>query len=258
VSYILDALKKSEKERRRGSVPDPLTMQDIVLRTGRKKVLWPYLIVAALVFNAVVFLFWSDFLTAKKPMMAKALSGGKVSSVENAAPPAPSEREVGERVTQEAGRGGAERDSTGVLLRDKKNVAPERSAGVQADGQRKAADSRKPVREAAKDHRSSGAASVEQATATAPAESKTVDVPPPVANRLYSLNELPSPLRQGLPDFSLSVFLYSDDAASRLVRINGQMMKEGQYLSPGIKLEEIVPGGVIFSYQRYRFLIAPR
>ena len=81
------------------------------------------------------------------------------------------------------------------------------------------------------------------------------EIPPPDKTKLYSLNELPSSVRQKLPDFSLSVFLYADEPASRMVRVNGSMMKEGQYLTTGLKLEEIIPDGVIFSYLDYRFRI---
>jgi hypothetical protein len=31
------------------------------------------------------------------------------------------------------------------------------------------------------------------------------------------------------------------------------MMKEGESLAPGLKLEKITPDGVIFSYKGYRF-----
>jgi len=42
---------------------------------------------------------------------------------------------------------------------------------------------------------------------------------------------------------------------SRTVRVNGTTMKEGHYLTDGLKLEEIIPDGVIFSYLDYRFRI---
>jgi hypothetical protein len=206
----------------------------------------------------VVFLFRPDFLPSKKSVaMPKAISGGRESSVETLPLYSP-EKKAGERVTQETIRGGAASDSAPIISRNKKNVAVERPAGVKVDAQRKTVDPRKPLRETARDHPIRGAASAEQAIAPTPAETKTVDIGPPIANRLYNVSELPLQVRQNLPDFSVSVFIYSDEPASRLVRINGQMMREGQNLTSGVKLEEIVPSGVIFSCQRYRFLIAPK
>jgi hypothetical protein len=81
------------------------------------------------------------------------------------------------------------------------------------------------------------------------------ELPPPDKNRLYSLQELPGAIRQKLPDFSFSVFLYTEEPASRTVRVNGAMMKEGQYVTDGLKLDEILPDGVIFNYMNYRFRV---
>ena len=58
MSYILDALKKADKERKRGSVPDLSTVQDPTPQKPKKRSLWPYLVVAALLINVVIFLFW--------------------------------------------------------------------------------------------------------------------------------------------------------------------------------------------------------
>jgi hypothetical protein len=43
-----------------------------------------------------------------------------------------------------------------------------------------------------------------------------------------------------------------------MARINGSMIREGEYLTAGLKLEEITPDGVIFSYQNYRFHVGPK
>jgi hypothetical protein len=69
------------------------------------------------------------------------------------------------------------------------------------------------------------------------------------------MQELPAAVRQNLPDFAVSTHLYTDDAPSRMVRINGQLLREGQFLAAELKLEEITPEGVIFSYHNYRFRV---
>jgi hypothetical protein len=38
-----------------------------------------------------------------------------------------------------------------------------------------------------------------------------------------------------------------------MVKINGQMLREGQDLTDGLELKEITHDGVILSYQNYRF-----
>lgn len=59
--------------------------------------------------------------------------------------------------------------------------------------------------------------------------------------------ELPAGTRARLPDITLSVHIYSDEAADRMVNINGQMLREGQQISAGLRLKRITPQGIILS-----------
>ena len=59
MSYILDALKKSEKERQRGAVPSLDSQQDIDSGPPKGKKTWPYWLIGALVLNAAVLLWWT-------------------------------------------------------------------------------------------------------------------------------------------------------------------------------------------------------
>jgi general secretion pathway protein B len=58
-----------------------------------------------------------------------------------------------------------------------------------------------------------------------------------------------------LPVFNVSGHAYSPEPGSRVARINDQILQEGQSLAPGLKVEEITPGGIVLSYQGYRFQI---
>ena len=55
MSYILDALKKSERERKQGAVPDVLTVQEDVQKARGKRPLWPIIVAMALLLNLVLF-----------------------------------------------------------------------------------------------------------------------------------------------------------------------------------------------------------
>ncbi|MDO8595171.1 MAG: general secretion pathway protein GspB, partial [Sulfuricaulis sp.] len=46
---------------------------------------------------------------------------------------------------------------------------------------------------------------------------------------------------------------YSGEPQNRLVGINELMLREGGYVAPGLRLEQITPDGMIFSYRGYRF-----
>lgn len=91
-------------------------------------------------------------------------------------------------------------------------------------------------------------ANVEQA---APAKPKRQAVPvfdPGVP----SLRELPASLRTRLPDMTLSVHIYSASPAGRMASINGQMLREGQQFGP-LRLQSITPRGVILSFEGQEF-----
>jgi general secretion pathway protein B len=67
------------------------------------------------------------------------------------------------------------------------------------------------------------------------------------------INELPRDIQRQIPDLLISSHLYSDDF--RLVNINGRMMREGEYIGTELKLEEITEDGVIISFQNYRMTL---
>jgi general secretion pathway protein B len=239
MSYILDALKKSEKDRRRGSIPDPLTIQETPPHRLRRRALWPYLIMVALILNAGVFAFWSGLLPTKNPIRAtETISGGQEAIRESKPSSSAAAKSEGSEVMGKKGGPETSNPLEKEIVNNEKNNRQKQSIRNETDTPRIAPGETTP--------------------ALAPVEVKSSHVAVPMPNRIYTLNELPLPVRQNLPELLVSVFLYSDDPASRLVRINGQMMKEGQDLIPGLKLEEIVPSGVIFSYQSYRFLIGPK
>ncbi|BCB26758.1 hypothetical protein SKTS_16440 [Sulfurimicrobium lacus] len=68
-----------------------------------------------------------------------------------------------------------------------------------------------------------------------------------------STAELPASIQQELPKIAISGVVYSGDPEGRLVAINDQLVREGDYPAPGLRLEKIMPDGVIFSYRNYRF-----
>jgi general secretion pathway protein B len=54
MSYILEALKKSDQKRQKGQVPDLSTVQIEISPEEKKKALWPYILMGILFLNAVV------------------------------------------------------------------------------------------------------------------------------------------------------------------------------------------------------------
>jgi len=67
--------------------------------------------------------------------------------------------------------------------------------------------------------------------------------------------ELPSSVRDNVPEIKFSVLVYANQPADRFVLINGQRLREGDSYKKGLVVEEIRREGVVFSYRLYRFLV---
>jgi general secretion pathway protein B len=89
----------------------------------------------------------------------------------------------------------------------------------------------------------------------------TVAPPPPAASvaaapaaaRIPMLSELPSSLRQQLPTLTVGGSVYSDDAASRFIMLNGDVVKEGAQPAPGLVVERIEPRSAVLRFKGERF-----
>ena len=68
-----------------------------------------------------------------------------------------------------------------------------------------------------------------------------------------SLAELPLAVRRDLPPMSIMVHAYSAQPADRLVGINNKLLHEGDEIAPGLRLEEITPDGMVLNYKGQRF-----
>jgi len=88
--------------------------------------------------------------------------------------------------------------------------------------------------------------------ATAPASPAAPAVPalqePPVR-----LADLPEARRRELPPLVLSGAVQSPDPAARMLIVDGQVLREGDALSPGLTLERIGPRAAVFSLRGLRF-----
>jgi len=67
--------------------------------------------------------------------------------------------------------------------------------------------------------------------------------------------ELPQGVRDNLPEIKISVLVYADKPDDRFLLTNGQRMAEKDELQNGLVLDEIRRDGAIFLYRKYRFLV---
>ncbi|HSI60066.1 MAG TPA: general secretion pathway protein GspB, partial [Ideonella sp.] len=78
---------------------------------------------------------------------------------------------------------------------------------------------------------------------------------PPAERRILALDELPPEIRRSLPPLAVSGSIYSDDAASRFVMINGEAVHEGGRITPELTLEQIRLKSAVLRYKGYRYRI---
>ncbi len=268
MSYILDALKKLEKERKRGRIPG-LNEQDSVVYHSQKRPVWPYLLAGAFILNAAILIWW---------FMPRARNTVMPATPANVASPAPAniplavppvQQLTAPAVSQDTAKpedkGSGNVISSGVKDASSTSLSPAAPPAQDAGSRDRLKTERKMPQEETR--KAAGPAMNEpkpenekqKKTEVLRQETKPEVIAEPVPEKkLYKLSELPSTVRSGLPGFSITAFLYSESPSGRMARINERMMREGQELEPGIRIEEIVPDGVIMSYKKFRFFVSPK
>ena len=68
-----------------------------------------------------------------------------------------------------------------------------------------------------------------------------------------TFKELPRTVQRALPTLLIGGSVYSKDAASRFLMVNGQVLHEGDKLAPDLMLESIRLKAAVFKYKNYRY-----
>lgn len=227
MSYILDALRKSDAERRRGVVPTLASVPLAAAAAEPPALVFHGLSALLLLVAAGVLIAWLrpwspapavEALVADQPSAARQVVPAVV-------PAAPAQREADL----------SHQESLSVTV---SAVAPDSPAPRRKLATAAAAATRNPtdIRPTSR----SAAASAGMG-------------PPDNAAPVMASADLPAALRQQLPPMSIAVHAYSAAPRDRLVSINGRMLREGDSLAPDLRLEQITPDGMIFAYRGYRF-----
>lgn len=218
MSYILEALKKAELKREQEEPSKVPTFLTGPVREPVHRVRWPYFLAAALLLNAVL---GAWYLIPRKTPAASA-------PIQATTPiqtgPAVIVRAPAQDIRKPAPSAPGPKEVPVFVV----SAEPARRPSVPE------------------------AAPMHQASLTKPS---TMKPQARGAGRVLSLNELPSAIRSTLPEFRVSGHAYTPESQTRVVRINEKILQEGQDLSPGLRVEEIVPDGIVMSYGGYRFHI---
>jgi len=268
MSYILDALKNSDKERKKGSVPDLQSQADRLLppapgptRPGRRRVLVALPLLALAV--AAVWLVQKTVLTdSAGPATPAAVAEPEISPpvieappVEAEAPPVEAEAPPAETDIPTAPVS-VDDDYLDELRDVRLDVAPvveeeafESPAPEPAAAEPPAVASEEPVIETAPAPEPAPVDPV----ADQPAEETTAAAVTDPYEGILHQYQLPPDVQRALPELEITVHIYSATPSSRLVRINRRTLQEGEEVEDNLTLEEITPDGLILSFgdQRY-------
>jgi len=218
MSFILDALRKSEAERQRQDGPTLLEMRPS--RPQRRMPLWVIGLALLLLLNIAVLLWF--LLRTPAPATTAHLVGAPLATA-----PAP---------------GGAAPIATPPVLASTPPPAPLLAPSAPAPAIATAPATATATTPAASAH----------APAAAPAHSSRPRLEPS-----ESYADLPdySRVSAGLPALRLDLHSYSDQPQQRYALINMHKVQEGDTLPEGPRVLHILPEGVVLSYQGSQFVL---
>lgn len=94
-----------------------------------------------------------------------------------------------------------------------------------------------------------------QAEVSAPAPKATPPSPKPAQTKIMTTGELPAAVRSALPSMAFSFHVYASDPARRTIIINGRRLREGQSIDRETRLQRITSDGVIIKFRNYRIAL---
>ncbi|MEN8258873.1 MAG: general secretion pathway protein GspB [Thermodesulfobacteriota bacterium] len=323
MSYILEALKKSDQQRPQEKVPDLNTVQVELSPVKKKKASWLFFLAAILLLNVILVLFaimrqdqpatgpqavvhnsdrYESATVQEKqnnivPQSAQVLS--PVIPEPSPADPVVTVDDKSRVVSlEESGAASSQEPSVAapvVHARDTEKAEDKMAGGINiAGGQEEAhvepvlnPEEEATYKEAAKETVPAAPSTIvpqenfdlatelessetttlpeeqaenpeinraQQALLAEPAPSTSIAPKNSLSRKALPIYQLPTSIRQQLPEIHIAAHaFYKNKPSSRFASINGKMMREGYTLAPDLKVAEISPDGVIFSYQKYIF-----
>ena len=238
MSYILDALKKSEDERARdqGAVPDIKSIHDRygTIEAGQNN-MWPYYIaIGVLLLIISLFVVWQTLFSTTEHEDDKSTVLAQIN-----APVA--ETNTSGNNNAAVGEESKIQNSTSLSKENKKSKpipTKKLPKAAQPQASQRVVFATEPLDEL---ETNSGARS---------GHSDNMKI---ISDRVYKVAELPINIRKSVPPITFSGHVFSSTPNNRSVMINGIKMREGQSVTSDLLLHEITQDGAIFQYNGYLF-----
>ena len=238
MSYILEALKKSEDERGNGNIPDVQTIHSSSLNyRSDKKIYWPYFLIAAILLNLFAILY---FILDKEKNPEHSATTPQNETVKNTVPVKSKDTSEQNTPTNKNITITSPTDTTNSKNQPRKNTDKKINKDKSITHTEMTAPAAitinpdKPVQTQEKD---------DQIV-------KTTNNPPGNdTNNIQSFYDLPESISRQLPAIIISAHVYSSNPLMRSIVINNNFMEEGEYVLDDLILYEITTDGAIFNYK---------
>ena len=270
MSFILDAIAKSEQERQQQEVPAVRVLALPAKNVQQPRRVLPYFVVGALLLNAALFVLWMQsgqtlFNLSSPTQVEFSESENEQASVpDNAAFVSPTTA-IGIAASTPISEVIGEIENTASM---NESIAEQRSvpatstseavAGLLSGSETAQSNfavtttgenttAKKPTESAALSNNTRSGESAERGAVPVQVMKNTDR-----QREVSSLSELPRDVRDDLPTVVFSGHLYSSDPASRFVFINeGRPVRRGGQIADELFLHEITPTGVIVEFRGY-------
>jgi general secretion pathway protein B len=263
VSFILEALKRSENQRQRETGPGLATAP--ASTEGRRRPPWLAIAAALLVLNLAVL----AFMLSRPAAQTGSAPGDSAPTAATAAPaPRPAQTVRPDPTpTGAVAAPVAPPPAPARSMAAAESAPPARVRGEVRSLRAEATATPARAAVAGTPTATSGGAAPPAASVAAPSPtpapaSASTRAPPPAATPNESVSSgLPTVQEVTLRgEFSgrplhLDLHVYYDDPARRLVFINGTKYREGEEMEDGLRVDEIVPEGVVLDNGRVQFLL---
>lgn len=219
MSYILDALRKSAEERRKHQIRKEQAYEPLSVdpRELQKKRLPVFLILLSLVSLACIAVAGGWFFVSVRNSVESNIHENSVTAQQ---PPATTVQE------QDSAR---PRTEPAVRPNSVAPLAPERSRALVKDT----------------------SSATDQVSVVDP----VINPKTPEPQAIPLLQDLPFAQQAAIPEMKFSGHVYSPDPDLRLVMVDTAIVREGEMITPDIKLVEIVDNGLILQYRQTRYKV---
>jgi general secretion pathway protein B len=264
MSYILEALKKSDRERRQGEIPglqsDHGKRPDSGKR-GQSRVVWKW-VAAGILFLGILsaLVFYQGMrkndaaLQEKINALEKTVGQLQEQPAQPDTAPPPSMDTAAAQIAAAGTANHVDELQTPAVSGYASSAATEETTEEDAEWAAGGGQPQVVEEETTADNRGETPDILPPPeSASSPAKTVGQKATAEQAEDVPLMQDLPAGIRKRLPPLTLAGHVYAEDAAKRMIIINNRICREGDMVEDQLYLDRIVWEGVVLRYQEVRF-----